>query len=158
VHQRAGYLVFGDQLTRDQLMLIAIAHAWMDADSHQTSAYDFMHAMRRPDQSVAAACAQNNAFLKNIGARALAAKAAGNTDEALIDFALQTMQDSTSPAHQGFQVWSGNEEGFWAKVGHASQELMYPGKGSSLDQITKQAWNAFQAGDIGGFKVSCGCQ
>jgi RHS repeat-associated protein len=158
VHQRAGYLVFGNQISEAQLSLIADAHQWMDAANHQTAAFAFMHAMRRPGQSAAAACKQTNAFLRDMATDALSAKAAGNMNEALVDFAyaLHTMQDSTSPAHQNFQQWSDNES-LLDEIEHVGQELFYPGRGSSLDQVTQAAWNAFQSGNVNGFSASCGC-
>lgn len=54
---------------------------------------------------------------------------------------------STSPAHAGFQRWTG-EETWRETLDHVGRELYDPGAGSSLDRITKAAWGAFQKGEL----------
>ena len=159
VHQRAGFLVFGDQLTPEQLAIIAHGHEWADGAEHQSAQFTFMHAMRHPGQTAVEACEQSNKFLQSIGRRAFAAKRAGRTNDALFLFAvaLHTMQDSTSPSHQGFQLWSGHESAMEI-LHHVGAEAIYPGAGSPLDQITRQAWTSFNSNNLRGFKVDCPCQ
>ena len=70
--------------------------------------------------------------------------------------ALHTMQDSTSPSHQGFQEWSG-QESLFEKIAHAGKEVFQPGSDSELRNITKQAWEGFKNDDISAFKISCKC-
>jgi RHS repeat-associated protein len=158
VHQRAGYLVFGNQITQSQLAIVARGQEWADASTHQTAAHTFMHAMRRPGQSVSEACAESNRFLKTVANDALAAQRAGKTNEALFLFAvaLHTIQDSTSPSHRGFQEWSGNETASEVAA-HVGAEVTYPGRGSDLDLVTRQAWSAFRSGNVNGFRVNCSC-
>ncbi len=50
---------------------------------------------------------------------------------------LHALQDATSPAHSGFQEWSG-EESFWEQIKHVSVEILYPGENSHLQKITNQ--------------------
>ena len=69
--------------------------------------------------------------------------------EALIQFGigLHALQDATSPAHAGFQRWTGQET--WREtLDHVGKELYDPGAGSSLDRITQAAWSAFQKGEL----------
>jgi hypothetical protein len=53
------------------------------------------------------------------------------------------LQDATSPAHGGFQTWSGKEAPSEV-VTHVSSELIYPGKGSNLQMITNKYLDWFQ--------------
>jgi hypothetical protein len=159
VHQRAGYNVFGDEVTQEQLAIIAKGHEWADAPDHQTVWFTYMHAMRRPGQPIEDACKQTNEFINRKAREALAAKRAGNMNDALFLFAvaLHTMQDSTSPSHRGFQVWSGHESAYQVEE-HVRAEMVYPGRGSELDAVTRQAWEAFKNGNINDFKVNCSCR
>jgi len=146
-------------MTGEQLSIIARAHEWVDQPDFQTAEYTFMHAMRQPDQTVDEACEQTNRYLSLVASDAISAKLAGRQKEALFLFAvaLHTMQDSTSPSHRGFQVWSGHETG-GEVAEHIRREMMYPGRGSELDVITRQAWTAYQSGNLSGFKVNCACR
>lgn len=158
VHQRAGYLVFGDQITQDQLGIVAHGHEWADGPDHQTEEYTFMHAMRRPGQSPADACKQANDYLHMVAEGVMAAQSAGDRDKALFLFAvaLHTIQDETSPSHHGFQEWS-NHPGKRAVTKHVVKELVYPGKGSSLDMATRRAWDGFNRRDPSAFQLDCSC-
>ena len=159
VHQRAGYLVFGSQITQEQLAIVARGHEWADSPAHQTEQFSFMHAMRHPGQSIQQACDQTNQFIGMVASQALDAKAKGSSDRAffLFSVALHTMQDSTSPSHRGFQEWSNHESNFQIEE-HIRAEIVYPGKGSTLDLITQEAWSAFQSGNLNSFRVDCGCE
>ncbi len=159
VHQRAGFQVFGAEITQEQLAIVAQGHEWADSPSHQTAAFTFMHAMRNGNQSADQACLETNRFIKNFARDALASKSRGNMADALFSFAiaLHAMQDSTSPSHRGFQVWTGHEtRGQVAK--HVAAEMQNQGLGTDLDRITRQAWNAFKSGNLDGFKVECQCR
>jgi hypothetical protein len=74
VHQRAGYLVFGKEISQSQLSAVARGHVWADSAEHQTPEFSHMHAMRRPGQTKAEACAATNKFIKNEAQKALNAK------------------------------------------------------------------------------------
>ena len=156
VHQRAGYLVFGNEISSSQLAAVARGHIWADNPEHQTSEFTHMHAMRRPGQSKAQACQATNEYIKNEAQKALDAKASGKTEDAFFHFgaALHAIQDSTSPSHAGFQEWSGHESRS-EQVSHASKELFLPDEDSALFQNTRRAWEAFKKGDINGFSCQC---
>lgn len=159
VHQRAGFQVFGREITQEQLGIVARGHEWADSARHQTSDFTFMHAMRNQNQSVTQACLETNRFIKNFAREALALKSRGKMNEALFFFAiaLHTIQDSTSPSHSGFQEWTGHETaGQIAK--HIKSEVVNPNINSDLHKITRQAWNAFKNENLDNFKVDCTCK
>jgi hypothetical protein len=56
--------------------------------------------------------------------------------------AIHTLQDSTSPAHEGFQVWLGASF-FVEALEHVKAENFDPGVNSALDKITRRAWSYF---------------
>jgi hypothetical protein len=68
----------------------------------------------------------------------------GETKLALFNLgvALHTLQDATSPAHAGFQIWTGKES-LTEQISHVTQELMYPGKDSNLQKTTDWFINMF---------------
>lgn len=91
--------------------------------SAQGSAMAFMHGMRSPGQSVAAATAQYNHFIQEQLRQAREIAEAGRKigDCTSIRFALthigqafHPISDSYSPAHSGFQVWYGPVDGVLA--------------------------------------------
>ena len=80
----------------------------------QSGPLSFQHAMRGPGQSVDDAKADYDAFVsmnEDMGFQTQmnfwAANNPGLSDDALAEFAaaLHAIEDSTSPAHEGFQVW-----------------------------------------------------
>jgi len=66
--------------------------------------------------------------------------------------ALHTMQDSTSPSHQGYQLWT-NHPSEMEVINHVRQEMIKPSDNSELYQVTRQAWRSFQNNDLSGFRV-----
>ena len=66
-------------------------------------------------------------------------------DSALFYFgkALHTLQDETSPAHVGWQIWDGQEH--WHDKGaHGIQELFYwQTRNTRLDRVTEIAYSWF---------------
>ena len=156
VHQRAGYLVFGKEISQSQLSAVARGHVWADSAEHQTPEFSHMHAMRRPGQTKAGACAATNKFIKNESQKALNAKKSGDMDSALFHFgaALHTIQDATFPFHSGFQLWTGQESAAEILI-HIGKESIVPSKDSSLFESAKKAWEAFKSGDINGFTCPC---
>jgi len=117
-----------------------------DSARFQEPAFSFRHAMRNPDQTVDEARSLANDFVRDQFARAWAAP---TRDEALFRFgvALHTLQDSTSPSHAGFQVWSG-EETRGQVAAHVRRELFDPGRGSALHAATFAAWEWFLLGKL----------
>jgi hypothetical protein len=57
--------------------------------------------------------------------------------------ALHTLQDATSPAHGGFQLWSGRES-YQEEAAHVLKELQYPGLNSNLQRVTNHFLDLFQ--------------
>jgi hypothetical protein len=101
--------------------------------------------MRADGQTVDEARSLANEFVRAQFERAWAAP---TRTEALFQFgiALHTLQDSTSPVHGGFQLWSpppGALEGAWYGLGHARHEMLDPGRGSELYRSTEMAWRWF---------------
>lgn len=156
VHQRAGHLVFGKEISQAQLAAVARGHVWADSPEHQTPEFTHMHAMRRPGQSKADACKETNAYIKSEAQKALDAKSSGKMDDAFFHFgaALHAIQDSTSPSHAGFQEWSGNESRL-EQISHVRKEVLLPDEESALFESTRRAWEAFKKGDINGFSCPC---
>jgi hypothetical protein len=154
VHQDAGSDVFGKDIGKDNLKAVDEGHEWADSSAHQTSQYTYIHAMRNPSQTVDQARDASNEFVHNAASMALDAKAGGDMHKAYFWFgvALHTMQDSTSPSHQGFQLRTGNETKMEVFT-HVRNEMLKPSSNSDLYQVTRQAWKSFQNNDLSGFGV-----
>lgn len=112
----------------------------------QSSAGAFRHAMRAPGQTPLEARQAANEFVRSELEIARNREKTGQHVEALrhLGNAIHTMQDSTSPAHQGFQEWD-EHLSILSKVGHVKQEFFDPGAGSTLDAATQKAWNIFRS-------------
>ena len=157
VHTRAGYLAFGNEITRSQLKLIADAQFYADSHPFQSTDNSFRHAMSKPKQDDA--CKNANDFVHYQFEAAARARRSGNMDLALREFGigLHTLQDSTSRAHRGFQTWEGHPWYHYKSIWHGVQELndFNPGT-SDLDRMTRNAWSAFKDGRPAP-SMSCGC-
>jgi uncharacterized protein RhaS with RHS repeats len=116
---------------------------YADSDPFQTGDNSFRHGMRNSDQTVQQAKDKADAFVRKQFALARKLQAEGKVAEAYYQFAigLHTLQDATSPAHGGFQVWTGHEN-LIQEYNHVKQELTYPGVQSNLQQVTNTylAW------------------
>jgi RHS repeat-associated protein len=144
VHQWAWQNTVGRGQNLGVNMVVEHALAFADAPQFQDKAHSHQHAMRNdPNQSVAAGATATADFVRSQYDRAWNLLEAGNKSAALHEFglALHALQDATSPAHEGFQVWTG-EETRWEVVQHVRQEIHDPGPGSALYEITEEAWNA----------------
>ena len=112
-----------------------------DAAEYQGGESSFRHAMRSGGETQEHARAKANQFVRGQFEKAWKAK---DHKQALMEFgiALHALQDSTSPAHAGFQQWTGEEtRGQIAE--HVATELYNPGKDSNLYGITQDAWTWF---------------
>jgi hypothetical protein len=100
--------------------------------------------MRSPGQSVEEAHHLANDWVKNNISAGISDEKAGHHRAALVHLgeAIHTLQDSTSPAHLGFQEWKGAFI-FEDALAHAGKENYDPGRGSSLDRVTRLAWEYF---------------
>ncbi|QTA24632.1 RHS element core protein [Escherichia albertii] len=158
VHQRAGFLVFGQQLTWDERSIVSDAHYLADSAQYQTIPLSYRHAMRTPEQSVSDACQQSNKFVREQFNKAWAAQKGGNRKKALTEFTigLHTLQDATSPSHSGFQVWDGD-----LSIAHmlGDAEILDPADDSDLMKTTRDAWGWFQSGKLpDGNLFRCPCE
>ncbi|MGH8613440.1 MAG: RHS repeat domain-containing protein, partial [Gammaproteobacteria bacterium] len=141
VHQRATFMVIGKDLPRNEVRILAAAHVKADAPGFQGADSSFRHAMRNGDQTPGEARSAANTFVRDQFQKAWGAAA---REEALTEFgiALHTLQDSTSPAHGGFQEWTGDETET-ERFEHIVQEVANPGEESELFKVTEDAWRWF---------------
>ena len=148
VHQRSIDRVLSDLPAKDRAILKA-AQVAMDKD--QSSEGSATHAMRATGQTAAQARAQANEFVRGELELARTLEAQGKHSEALrhLGNAMHTLQDATSPAHEGFQVWDEKWNSVWSKQGraHVLREYYDPGPGSALDRATERAYQYF-TGDL----------
>lgn len=108
--------------------------AQVDAFKHQFSlALSYQHAMRAPFQTPAEAEALMTAFIETEYRNARAQAAQGRPAESCLSRgrALHPVQDSTSPAHEGFQVWDPYFHP-WQVLEHGDQPF------------SKETWQALQ--------------
>lgn len=144
VHQRAGYLVFGKEVSPAELKAIADGHAYADSAQFQDIGSSNRHAMRRPGQSVSDACLQANKFVRQQFKKAWAAADAGDRILSMKEFAvgLHTLQDATSPSHSGFQEWDGH-----ITTDHILKDtkILDPGSNEPLMQTTRDGWNWYKS-------------
>lgn len=141
VHQRATFQVIGKNLPRRERRVLANAHVIADAAQYQGGDSSYRHAMTGIGETPASARQKANKFVRDQFEKAWKAR---TREEALTEFgiALHTLQDATSPAHAGFQVWTG-EETKKQIAKHVATELYNPGKDSNLYAVTADAWNWF---------------
>jgi RHS repeat-associated protein len=149
VHQNSIDRVLPQLSKSDRDILKA---AQVEADMHQSNADASQHAMRslRPNQSVEDARDKANDFVSiNLQmARDLEAKGLHESAMRYLGFAMHTLQDATSPAHEGFQVWdeSWNSVTSAHGIAHVNAEFYDPigtARGKSLDQATQRAYDYF---------------
>lgn len=146
VHQRATYLVIGRHLSREENRALAYSHFAADAPEFQGPASTHRHAMRREKQPIHEARQDANEFVREQFSKAWNAK---TRHEALTEFglALHALQDSTSPAHAGFQEWP-DHPSYLEWGNHIGHEVINPGEGSELFRATQQAWDWFNEGAL----------
>jgi RHS repeat-associated protein len=112
-------------------------------DTWQKPAESYYHAMRDglARQSAAEARQKANDWVRDQILKARKARRENNIPQAMQEFgkALHTLQDSTSPAHYGFQPWYGENDSRSNVAAHALKERYYPGDNSNLFKITKRA-------------------
>lgn len=146
VHRQATYQVIGRHLPVAERRALANAHVIADGAEFQGQDSTHRHAMQRTGQTSDDARLEANAFVRQQFSRAWNA---GSRVEALTEFgiALHALQDSTSPSHAGFQLWSANVSNF-EKFSHVRNELFNPGADSELYRATEQAWEWFNSGSL----------
>jgi hypothetical protein len=121
--------------------------ATVEVDQGQGTVDSYQHAMAAPNQSKADARRQANNFVRMnlvLAKFSYCGCLSSDRDAALHYFglALHTIQDSTSPAHAGFQTWYGEDHPVLAYA-HLIKEDYDPGAGSHLDKATAWFWKLF---------------
>ena len=120
VHNRILTGAFKGLLDSRQIKILQSASAYVDKGQSREGSYK--HAMRSPGQSAEEAKQLMNEFMD----KKLNEFMTKDGDEALsaIGEALHTIMDSTSPVHEGFQVWLGVDTPLGLAVGvwHYIQE------------------------------------
>jgi RHS repeat-associated protein len=125
----------------------------MQVRADQSQADQALHAMANRGEDAATAHQRANDLVRGLISGARSDLAAGNRDAALekMGYAIHDVQDSTSPAHEGFKEWAGtmaNPLNWLSDVSHGLSEdydpsALSPG-GSSLDQATAWVWTFFE--------------
>ncbi|HTD40144.1 MAG TPA: RHS repeat-associated core domain-containing protein, partial [Mucilaginibacter sp.] len=117
---------------------------WADKKEHQIASWDFLHGMT-PSEAVRGTFVNlANEAIRAYYAKALMYLESGDTEQAYkwLGVAIHPLQDATSPAHSGFQVWRG--DGTDDENGHVEKELDYPGINSNLQKVTNYYLDLFQ--------------
>jgi hypothetical protein len=125
------------------------------ADTDQSPAGAYRHGMRHPFQTADQARAMANQYVRGEINAARCLEAKGLHDEALerLGNAIHALGDSTSPMHNGFQVWGGasgagdylgNKQKRKETNWHVQGEGYDPGAGSRLDWATRRAYQYFR--------------
>ena len=154
VHHTANVKALGGALSREEIEILR--RVTVEADADQAVENQYRHAMRDLDhaQTVDQARALANAYVRERFNNAMDLLKTGDRAGALREFgfALHTIQDSTSPSHQGFQGWCQawtDHPYTTAEVrAHAGAELTYPGNNSALFRATQGAYQWFQSGKV----------
>lgn len=145
-HRQATFQVIGRHLPVAERRALANAHVIADDTKFQGQDSTHRHAMRRSGQTSDEARLEANAFVRAQFSRAWNAD---SLTDALTEFgiALHALQDSTSPSHAGFQLWS-RSESIFEKFNHVRKEPFGPGADSELYRATRKAWKWFTNGTL----------
>ncbi|OJY97062.1 MAG: hypothetical protein BGP25_12190 [Lysobacterales bacterium 63-13] len=160
IHQWSWQRVAPQGMTTADQWAVEYALGYADREEYQDAAHAYMHAMNGDKaMSTDKACAKSNDFIKSQYEEAWELDSQGKHREALFQFgiALHTIQDSMSPAHSGFQLWTG-EETKREIFDHLTRELSDPGSGSELDTATRNAWEWYSSRQFptnGAVKCDC---
>jgi hypothetical protein len=159
IHQNAIYNSL--PVSAKDLLTLYSATTFADSSRFQTGESAYRHAMFNPtsDGTPGAACLKATTFIEGQFQKAWNAEDRGAHDIAIFEFgvALHTLHDSTSPSHRGFQPWTGSESAAEI-VRHVAGERSYPGRGSQLEEITREAWNSFSTRKMpNAGTLRCGC-
>jgi len=121
----------------EEVKIKALTDAALLADSDQSGASAFKHAMRTKFQTPQTAMRKADQFVREQFKKAKQYLSVGNIYQAYMEFGLglHALQDATSPAHYGFQLWTGSESDS-QKFNHHLYESFYPGLKSNLQKVT----------------------
>lgn len=114
-------------------------------DANQANNVQFRHSLHVPGQTAQQAWEAGNNYVRTELQAARDLDKAGNREAAFerLGNAMHTMQDATSPSHEGFQLWD-NDGSYASKANHLRKEILEPGAGSNLDAATARAWHLFR--------------
>ena len=120
---------------------------YADSKQFQNGASSPRHGMRDEYDTPEEAKKKADRFVREQFRKAREALSQGREYEAYFEFGvgLHTLQDATSPAHAGFQKWTGKET-LREQIEHVKKELTYPGKDSNLQKITNKYLEWFESG------------
>jgi len=143
VHQFAIKMYFAlkkgekNSVNTDMVKIRALTDAALLADSDQSGASSYKHAMRNSDETPQAAMVKADIFVRDQFRIAKQRIGEGDLYNAYkeLGLGLHALQDATSPSHYGFQLWSGNETYVEKKI-HNIFEGFYPGRNSNLQKVT----------------------
>lgn len=132
IHQQAIDKILGKQLNDAEREILKQAQTTVDKD--QAASQSAEHAMTGIETESADVPAQRKRYIQlshqwvdgNLR-EAISLRKAAQMRPALerLGQAIHALQDSTSPSHQCFQVWSTNESS-WDKARHVMAERLYP--------------------------------
>jgi len=160
IHDQIYETALKNTLSPDELKTIKNESAKQDGIGHQTAAEAYKHAMRSPGQSVDAARRATQNYIANNLKKAIQQQKDGHRESALKALAkgMHAISDSTSPAHEGYQVWNGlpnplteSPESVAANLAsmanHAKQEsAISPTKLNETSSLIRDYYQAFESG------------
>jgi RHS repeat-associated protein len=139
---------YGNDEAKKSLVLKQLnkATVYSDNKKFQTGKTAYRHAMSSGN-NVNKSKKQADEFVRKQFKAARKSLNKGDIENAYFELgvALHTLQDATSPAHGGFQIWTG-EENLLEEIDHVSQEVAYPGTTSNLQGITIWFLDIFESG------------
>ncbi|MBA1420609.1 MAG: hypothetical protein FAF03_07075 [Epsilonproteobacteria bacterium] len=148
VHQKVNYIVFGNTWLARVLNDATVA-----VDRRQNGKDSRLHAMRGTYysslDSYGQAVALSNSHVRACFVLANRYKNRGDLRRAYnyLGWGLHTLQDSTSPAHRGFQIWRGNES-YWTMYKHFRKEKSVPSRSHGLFRVARWAWSMYVHGRV----------
>jgi len=143
----------GQLLSQQQLewLIYAVGPKLADVPLYQGSQYAYRHAMSQVGESAINARVKSNCFVRKQFKLAWLMQDEGKSREAMEFFglALHTLQDSTSPVHNGFQPWG---DSLLEKIKnypkHLFLEEINPGTASNLYQASEDAFRYFRTRNL----------
>jgi RHS repeat-associated protein len=149
VHQMAIERVAGGRGISQNAIRV-MQDAQVDIDRFQSNADQYLHAMRGSGVSKSEAITRANNWVNDRLMSAIVARDEGREDAAwqAVGLAIHTVQDATSPAHRGFQMWD-SHAGFRAQIEHGLRENTYPTAGTrearELEGATRWILDVFES-------------
>jgi hypothetical protein len=115
-------------------------------DKEQKAFQSFKHSMtglergHNPANEITNYIAQAESFIREQLTKAIEARKSGSFASAFTNLgtAIHPLQDATSPAHKGFQLWRDNET-LWSMLAHVRKERLYPLDKNDPTQVAYRA-------------------